>query len=59
MSEKEIYGDMPESEVEARRAEQREELMSLYSVRTREEGEFDAPDDASEFRDIDPELVTW
>ncbi|RPA83353.1 MFS general substrate transporter [Ascobolus immersus RN42] len=59
MSEKDIYGNLPEAELNRRRESAREELVSLYSVRTREEGEFDAPDDASEFRDIDPELVTW
>ena len=56
---KDVYGDLPERERSLRRQETLQELRSVYSRQTESLGELDAPDDASEFRAIDPELITW
>lgn len=50
---------MKDGEIELQRQETLKELTELYSVKTEDRPELEAPDDASEFKDIDPELVTW
>lgn len=59
VTQKDIYQDLSEEDANLRRQETLQELRSVYSRRTENEGELDAPDDASEFKNIDPELVTW
>lgn len=58
-TQKDIYQDLSPEDADLRRQETLQELRSVYSRRTENEGELDAPDDASEFKNIDPELVTW
>lgn len=58
-TQRDIYRDLSPSDANLRREETLQELRSVYSQRTEKDGELDAPDDASEFRNIDPELVTW
>ncbi|KAL7267213.1 hypothetical protein RUND412_010208 [Rhizina undulata] len=59
VTEKDFYADLPENERSLRREETLQELRTIYSRQTENEGELDPPDDASEFKNIDPELVTW
>ncbi|KAI5843429.1 major facilitator superfamily domain-containing protein [Morchella snyderi] len=59
VTQKDIYQDLSTDDANLRRQETLQELRSVYSRRTENEGELDAPDDASEFKDIDPELITW
>lgn len=58
-TQKDIYRDLSAEDADLRRQETLQELRSVYSRRTENDGELDAPDDASEFKNIDPELVTW
>lgn len=58
-TQKDIYQDLSTEDANLRRQETLQELRSVYSRRTENDGELDAPDDASEFKNIDPELVTW
>lgn len=58
-TQKDIYQDLSTEDADLRRQETLQELRSVYSRRTENDGELDAPDDASEFKNIDPELVTW
>jgi hypothetical protein len=59
ITQKDIYCDLSTKDANLRRQETLQELRSVYSRRTENEGELDAPDDASELKNIDPELVTW
>ncbi|KAG0128968.1 major facilitator superfamily domain-containing protein [Tuber indicum] len=55
-TEKDYVGDFLQ---EWERPQRLRELRKVYSHQTEKLGELDAPGDASEFIDIDKELVTW
>ncbi|KAF8477539.1 major facilitator superfamily domain-containing protein [Kalaharituber pfeilii] len=58
-AEKDICPELSEEERNLKREQTLEELKKVYSRRTENEGELDAPDDARDLRSVDPELVTW
>jgi len=60
VTQKDYVGDiLPEWERSLRRQETLQRLRTVYSQQTEKLGELDAPADASEFKDIDKELITW
>ncbi|CUS08372.1 unnamed protein product [Tuber aestivum] len=60
VTQKDYVGDiLPEWERSLRRQETLQRLRTVYSRQTEKLGELDAPADASEFKDIDKELITW